>query len=244
MQKSSTESSAGERCGWRSGVLVADATVPGHDILPGGMHQIDSIDATTGSHHALYVPSGAALEPLAIVVVLHGAGGSPLQVLPLFQAAAEQRNFLLLAPKSVGATWDVLTGGYGPDVETLDRCLRFVFERFVVDASRTAIAGFSDGASYALSLGLINGELFRQLFAFSPGFAAAGRRQGRPLVFISHGTQDAVLPIARCSRRIVPSLQREGYEVTYREFDGGHQVPPEMVANAVDLLLQPAPARR
>lgn len=34
-------------------------------------------------------------------------------------------------------------------------------------------AGFSDGASYALSLGLPNGNLFSHIVAFSPGFMRA-----------------------------------------------------------------------
>jgi phospholipase/carboxylesterase len=33
-----------------------------------------------------------------------------------------------------------------------------------------ALGGFSDGASYALSLDLTNGDLFASLIAFSPGF--------------------------------------------------------------------------
>src|SRR6202030_4387442 len=45
-------------------------------------------------------------------------------------------------------------------------------------------------------------------------------------IYISHGTADTVLPIDRCSRRIVPALRAAGYEVTYEEFDGGHTVPP------------------
>jgi predicted esterase len=55
-------------------------------------------------------------------------------------------------------------------------------------------------------------------------------------VFVSHGTRDDVLPIDRTSRRIVPALRDDGYDVTYREFDGGHVVPPEVAREAVDRL--------
>jgi predicted esterase len=34
-----------------------------------------------------------------------------------------------------------------------------------------AVSGFSDGASYALSIGPANGDLFTHVMAFSPGFA-------------------------------------------------------------------------
>ena len=53
---------------------------------------------------------------------------------------------------------------------------------------------------------------------------------GTPRFFVSHSTRDDVLPIERCSRRIVPQLGRAGYEVTYREFECDHTVPPEVAA--------------
>jgi predicted esterase len=102
-----------------------------------------------------------------------------------------------------------------------------------------AVAGFSDGASYALSLGLTNGDLFSDVLAFSPGFHAEDRRQGRPRFYLSHGVHDEVLPIVRTSRRIVPGLRSDGYQVTYREFDGGHVVPAECVAEAAEGLWRP-----
>ena len=62
--------------------------------------------------------------------------------------------------------------------------------------------------------------------------APAGQ-QGKPRLFISHGTQDEVLPIDRCSRKLVPQLKRAGYDVLYREFDGPHTIPPEIASNAL-----------
>jgi predicted esterase len=55
-----------------------------------------------------------------------------------------------------------------------------------------------------------------------------------PRIFVSHGTRDGWLPIDRCSRRIVPQLERAGYEVRYREFEGGHVVPPGIGREATD----------
>jgi predicted esterase len=101
-----------------------------------------------------------------------------------------------------------------------------------VDRRRIAVGGFSDGASYALSLGLTNGDLFTHVIAFSPGFMAPTGYEGSPRLFISHGTRDRVLPIERCSRRIVPQVKGAGYDVLYREFDGAHAVPPEIAREA------------
>ncbi len=106
-----------------------------------------------------------------------------------------------------------------------------------VDPERIAIGGFSDGASYALSLGLINGELFSNILAFSPGFAAPAEITDSPRIFISHGTEDRVLPIERCSRRLVSTFQRTGFDLDYREFPGGHVVPTEMLDAAFERFL-------
>ncbi|WP_211308000.1 GDSL-type esterase/lipase family protein [Geodermatophilus normandii] len=188
----------------------------------------------------LHVPAGGLTGPAPLVVVLHGAGGDAEGGLGLLRSPADERGLVLLAPASRGPTWDAVTRGHGPDVALVDRALAAVFAALPVDPERIAVAGFSDGGSYALGLGLANGRLFRQVVAFSPGFVPPAGRTGRPRVFVSHGTADDVLPVDRTSREIVPALRGEGYEVTYREFDGGHEVPHEVAREAADRLVAPA----
>jgi predicted esterase len=172
-----------------------------------------------------------------LVLTLHGAGGDAEGGMALLRPLAEERGLLLLAPSSRGTTWDAIRGAYGPDAALIDRALAKVFTAFAVDPGRVAVAGFSDGASYALGLGLANGDLLRKIVAFSPGFVPPrARREGKPPVFISHGDADKVLPIDRTSRRIVPELRDDGYDVTYREFPGSHTVPSGIVREAVDWL--------
>lgn len=183
----------------------------------------------------LYVPPGYRRDrPAPLVVLLHGAGGNAENGMDLLRRLADETGMILLAPTSRGPTWDVVERGFGPDVEAIDRALGDVFARYAVDPARVAVGGFSDGASYALSLGLTNGDLFTHVVAFSPGFMAPGERHGRPRLFLSHGTDDRVLPIDPCSRRIVRQVRLGGYEVTYREFDGPHSVPAEIGREAVD----------
>ncbi len=183
----------------------------------------------------LYVPATyRAKRPASLVLLLHGAGGHARQGLDLLRSLADEAGVLLLAPASRKHTWDLLVGRcYGPDVAIMDRALEQVFSRYAVDTARIAIGGFSDGASYALSVGITNGDLFTHVLAFSPGFIAPAGQEGSPRIFISHGTRDRWLPIDSCSRRIVPRLERAGYEVRYREFDGGHVVPPGIGGEAV-----------
>jgi phospholipase/carboxylesterase len=169
--------------------------------------------------------------------MLHGAGGRGSDSLRLLQSIADARGVIVLAPSSVGSTWDVITRGrYGIDVRPIDAALADVFAGYTVDPKRVAVAGFSDGASYALSLGVMNGALFTHVIAFSPGFMAPLRSQGQPHIFISHGVKDDVLPIDRCSRALIPQLKREKYNVSYVEFAGGHHVPNEILNQAFDWL--------
>jgi phospholipase/carboxylesterase len=184
----------------------------------------------------LYVPATyRAARPAPLVLLLHGAGGHARQSLDLLRSLADAAGLLLLAPASRDRTWDLLVGRcYGPDLALIDRALEQTFSRYAVAPERVAIGGFSDGASYALSLGITNGDLFTHVIAFSPGFMAPAGHTGSPRIFVSHGTRDGVLPIDRCSRRIVPQLERSGYEVLYREFDGGHTISPDIALEAVD----------
>lgn len=186
----------------------------------------------------VYVPPGvSATDPRPLVVFFHGSGGAAGQA-AMILPAAEERRVLVLSIDSRGASWDVIVDELGPDVAFLDAALEFTFRHHAIDSARIAVSGFSDGASYALSLGLANGELFTDVLALSPGFSAAPQVRGKPRVFVSHGRSDAVLPIDACSRRIVPRLESTGYTVRYREFDGPHTVPAPIVSEAFEWFLR------
>lgn len=176
----------------------------------------------------------AFLAPMPLWVCLHGASQSST-LWNDYCGLAENRGFIVLAPDSRGVTWDLRLDGFGPDVEFLNRALTHTFARCRIDPARMARAGFSDGASYSLALGLANGDLFTHLVAYSPGFLFyAPQLVGLPRIFISHGTQDTVLPVLNTRDGIVPGLRRGGYDVTYREFVGPHAVPADISLAALD----------
>ena len=186
----------------------------------------------------LYVPPTLGVgAPLA--VMLHGAGGNAEHGLHLLREYADTNGLILLAPESRKTTWDIIMESqYGPDVAFINDCLSHVFDRYPIDPKHVALGGFSDGASYALSLGLSNGQLFTHIIAFSPGFMAPLQVESKMPIFISHGTQDNVLPIGPCSRKIVPILKRDDFPVEYREFEGPHTIPTDISQRAVEWFLQ------
>ncbi len=209
------------------GRLDARPKPPTKSVTPG--EQILSSD-DRGRHSILYVPPAYdASKPTPLVLALHGATGSGDSMLRSTRQAAEQHGAIVLAPSSGAGTWDALRGNFTDDLPRLDRMLDDAFDRCNVDPSRIAIVGFSDGATYALTLGLINGDLFTHIVAHSPGFIIPGKAHGRrPKVFLSHGRRDTVLPIDQCGRRIAAQLRRDGFALEYVEFDGGHTASPEM----------------
>jgi phospholipase/carboxylesterase len=214
--------------------LASRPDEPGQPVLPPGVHELSDLPESGGKSRQpaglLFVP--AELLPASpLLAFFHGAGGSAATALSLVQPAADRHGCLVLVPTSTGPTWDLIVGGWGPDVARIDATLAMVFDRFAV--SRSAFGGFSDGASYALSIGLANGDLATSVLAFSPGFAAPPELLGQPRVWISHGTEDVVLPIDRCARPTVRALGQAGYDVSYHEFAGPHTVPPDCVDRAL-----------
>jgi phospholipase/carboxylesterase len=199
--------------------------------------ELDAYDGALGvgtdRDGVLYIPDTA--EPNApLLLFLHGATGTGRRELRAIVAAADRYGVVVVAPDSRGQSWDIIaSGGFGPDVEFIDRALDAVVDRCDVDTSRMAIGGISDGASYALSLGLSNGDVFGAVIAFSPGFVVPLAPTGKPRLFFSHGTSDPILPIDSCSRPITAGLHQAGYDVTYLEFDGGHTVPPPIADRGI-----------
>jgi phospholipase/carboxylesterase len=220
--------------GPEEGRLLARPGQPTETVSP-GLHPL-GLDRDRDA--LLLVPAGYRVDqPAPFVLSLHGAGGDATSGLYPLRDLADEAGLILLSPASRQSTWDVIRGGYGPDVAFIDRALAAAFARCAVDPELLAVAGFSDGASYALSLGITNGDVFGHVMAFSPGFMAPADQRGEPRIFISHGMKDQVLAIDRTSRRITPQLARAGYDVQYYEFDGPHTVPSEIARQALDWFL-------
>ena len=199
--------------------------------------------------HAVAVPSGREAQLLvpakvasgasaALAVMLHGAGGSTRGPLRWAGAAAEETGTILLVPKSQDGTWDLLHDGYGPDVAFMDECLAYAFGACNVDPKRLALGGFSDGASYALTVGRTNGTLFSRVMAFSPSAVLPDEAAGKPSFFLSKGSNDSTTIFTFQGTTYSDALRSDGYAVKSVVFDGGHELPPDVVQQAAAWLLQ------
>jgi predicted esterase len=192
----------------------------------------------------LQLPKGAppaSNGPLPLLLFLHGATQSAEDMFWYLDSAPDEAGVAILAPNARDITWDAITDSFGPDVDFVNRALQRVFDTVAIDTSRIAVGGFSDGATYAITLGLINGDLFKRVLACSPGFVIDAPAQGKPTFFISHGTRDNILPIDRCGRRVAADLKSRGYEVTFREFDGRHEIPKDIMLEGLRWVAKSVP---
>jgi phospholipase/carboxylesterase len=217
----------------RNNRLRARPYAPVDKPAPAGLHKLELREIRDS---LVYIPETAAkFEHAPLVLSLHGATQNAQRGLALLQTQADQHGFVLLAPCSESQTWEI-EESWGEDLQTVDKSLALAFGLRNIDAKRISIAGFSDGASYSLALGLTNGDFFNAVMAFSPGYAMQGVRTGKPPVFISAGTADPIFPIDQAGRAITKNLKAEGYSVTLKEFDGGHRLPPDVAAAAANWL--------
>ena len=206
------------------------------DPVRTGQHRLDLGDSDRDG--LFYVPRGyQSGVALPVWVVLHGAGGTAQSTAYVFPFA-DEFGVIVVAPDSRDErTWDGVLRNWGPDVEFIAAAVDRVKRLCTVDRQRMTVAGFSDGASYALSLGITYGDQFSRIVAMSPGVMQPMAARGKPKIFVSHGTADGVMPIDATSRTIVPRLKTLGYEVTYREYDGRHTVSPPIVREAFEWTL-------
>src|SRR5690349_20402902 len=214
--------------------LAAAQRVRAEDEWGPGEHELGIDHVRDG---IVYVPrSYKPGVPMPLVVMFHGAGSMGLNTRYSFPFA-DEFGFIVLAPDSRSElTWDIVLGQYGPDVEFLQEAFRQTMGRCSIDRTRLTVGGHSDGASYSLSFGIGAGDVFGHVIAMSPGVMNPVAALGKPKIFISHGTNDTTMPIDDTSRKFVPRLKGLGYDVTYREYDGGHGAPAAVVREAFEWL--------
>ncbi len=155
-----------------------------------------------GTHRTtlLHVPEGLpAGRPTALVIALHGVGGSGPKMEPYsgFSKVADRHRFIVAYPSSAGSYWNSTADERLPnDVRFLSRLITTIESQQCIDPGRTYLAGVSNGGGMAALAGC---ELADQVVAFA---SVAGGYDGQPpcrprrpvSVFEVHGTADQIVP--------------------------------------------------
>lgn len=97
------------------------------------------------------------------------------------------------------------------------------------------LGGFSQGAMVAAEIAFASDQRLTALVLLSSSIVdeakwerGMARRRGLP-VFISHGRRDEILPF-EVAERLGRKLESAGLRVTWLPFEGGHEIPAEVVA--------------
>lgn len=189
---------------------------------PGDEHHPPTgvVHVSRGGAHggfSLYVPETYTAERAwPVIVALHGGSGEGRSFLWSWLREARSRAYLLLAPKSLGDTWDV------DDDRGLLQILTWLGRNFRIDEQRILLTGLSDGATFGLLYGLAHPSVYRALApmcgVFHPANEVVGnleRARGVP-VYLVHGALDFLFPVF-LAHHTRDTLLAAGAEVTYRE---------------------------
>lgn len=160
-----------------------------------------------------------------------------------YKDLAAQAGAAVLVPFALAHTWDFIhtqgftQGGERGDVAFLSFSMNQARRLCRVDDSRVALLGYSDGASFGLSLALHNPDVFQAAMVWAAGFFAPPpgppparppeRGARRPRLLLWHGTEDAVFDYRTVSLPLRERLLRSGYALDYRAEEGGRHVCPE-----------------
>jgi phospholipase/carboxylesterase len=200
--------------------------------------------------HAVFEPSGEGPHPT--ILALHGWGAHALDLLGLAPYLGGGR-FLVICPqgplevplggRAVGYGWFPLTLDRPPDVAAIvsarDRLRAFIdsaLERYPIDRKKFVALGFSQGGVMAYGLALAEPERFAAVAVLSSwlpkelaGLFSTAEEKRLPPALVQHGSLDELIDIAR-ARESIEILRGINPQVTYREYDMGHEISPQSLA--------------
>lgn len=198
----------------------------------------------------------AAAEPVGALVLLHGRGASAEDLYPLLDAFDPERRLLGLTPQAPlqlppgGWHWYRLGGIPTPDPETFWPSLAAgtaFLDALPFERDRIVLGGFSQGSvmSYALALGTDRPPpaAIVAMSGFAPqvdGFSLDPEKAEGLAVWVSHGSQDPVIPAA-FGRAAAAWLEEAGARVTLRETPYPHAIDPRLLPDIVAFVRSAIP---
>jgi len=194
-----------------------------------------------------------------LLIGLHGRGNTPEEFISIWKDAGIKQDFIFAAPQghypflfnnNVGYSWNLRVEDDKSTLETTTKMsIGYITEiiselSYRLPVSDIYLAGFSQGASFALQTGLKHYEQLKGILSFSgflppDWFIKSGvevEKAENLRVFISHGSKDRSVRIVK-SREMRDNLAGCGLQVTFVEFDDAHTLPPDVVKKAYDWMM-------
>jgi len=193
---------------------------------------LGAIDLVKGAGSAvLLTPS--EIDPAKkypLFTVLHGAGRQNEMLVKACRDEPDRRNAFFLVPRSVEPTWDLIVGGERSDLDFLEYAYDLIYRRYPIDEERQVLIGYSDGASYALSVAVSNPRIFEAALCWAAGFVmfdgtGVSPEDRKPEIYLEYGTHDELFPFERIALPMKENLTRAGYPVEFSVDEGGRHWP-------------------
>lgn len=188
-----------------------------------------------------------AAEPDApTVLLLHGTGADEHDLLPLGRALAP--GAALLSPRGtvdengMNRWFRRLREGVFDVEDLIERTGELAVwigeatRTYGLDPERIVVSGFSNGANTGAALLLLHPGLAAGAALFAAGAPLQGR-DPEPVdlsstsVFLGSGVSDPITPIDQ-ARLLGRQLRERGAHLSEREHPGGHQLAPDVLAEA------------
>lgn len=192
-----------------------------------------------------------------LLILLHGVGSNEDD---LFRFADTLPAHLIVvsarAPYTIGAgryAWFQVDFPSGKPVinpeqaeksrQVLNLFTRQLIERYQVNTAEVYMGGFSQGGIMSYSTGLTNPQKFKGIFILSSRLLPEVKPLIKPgsslqklRVFIAHGIADNVLPLPY-AHEAKAYLDELIPDITYHEYNTGHQVDAQELADLNNWLL-------
>jgi phospholipase/carboxylesterase len=207
--------------------------------------------------HAIYEPVGDG--PFPTIFAMHGWGSNAMDLHGIAPYIAGGQ-FLVICPQGpieveIGAVngygWYQTKPGAQPDLEKVDEAvgqlagfINQACQRYPVERSKIVAVGFSQGGMMAHNLAIRWPERFAALVGIGTAFPdflaerAAKREAYENLpVLIEHGRADEAISMSR-ARKSLDKLRELGFNVTFRDYDCGHEVAADGVRDMSAFLTE------
>ncbi len=207
----------------------------------------------TALYHKIIEPRQTVAGKPPVLVLMHGRGANENDLLELSDYL-DERFFLISVrapnafPGGTGYSWYELEdigkpvqSEFADSFQKLRSFLDEIVTLYPIDPSKIFLFGFSMGAIMSLALSLTEPGRVAGVVANS-GFVPEESElqfqwdqvKGRPF-FVAHGLYDPVIPV-EYGRRSAELLRKAQADLTYREYEMGHQIGEESLNDLMQWL--------
>ena len=157
-----------------------------------------TVDGKLREYRVFRPPALDSTKPVALVVVLHGAGfdGAGFETVTQFDDEATTAGFLAAYPTGCRQIWQYAGGGSKlPDLHFISKLLDRVETDFRIDPARIFVIGFSAGAFMSYRLACDLSSRITGIVSVGGSMFADECRPARPVSILEmHGTDDSLVP--------------------------------------------------